>query len=492
MTGPDFRVGPPDGPDRIHLGPAVGSGSEGVLYRGALEVGPRSIDVAVKMLQPGHLDRLSAWVSRWREQVDLLRQAQIPGLVRVRGGFVGPLPHLAGQADLSTSSLYLLMDWVEGTSLDRWARSVDASRPEQLLLALVPVAAAMDLLHSGVATSGVPVIHRDIKPANILVRPDGTTVLVDIGSLRGLTKDATITGIIGTPGYIAPEALAEGLYGPPSDRYSLGAVGFYLLTGSDPRPGATFAELRERLVSAPSVRHRPELAEHVLAMLSPDPAARPTSLANWVAQLRRSSLPVLPGPVALPPTAPPRLGSPPRAGSLTPSIERLTKRRLWVRRAGVGGAVALAGSLASVGIAAALSYLSAAPSPQAPKRASAVAPITAPTTELPPVTAPPTTLRRTTTTTRPTTSTTKVVPRTTTTTAATGCQRVRMPANDTEVAVGDSLQYVRDYLGFTNVYGPYWQSAGGNGEYDEVELSTGPSPAVTRIVHIGAESRCLS
>jgi serine/threonine protein kinase len=306
----EFRIGPRDDEDRIRLGPAVASGTEGVLYRGFLDSASGEIALAVKMLQPGHLDRLSVWTTRWREQVDLLRRVQVPGLVRVRGGFVGGLPHLVGRADQGTSSLYLLMDWVEGVPLDRWARSVEVSEAEQLLLALVPVAAALDMLHSGAATDGRPVVHRDVKPANILVRPAGDTVLVDVGSVRGLGDDSLPSGVVGTPGYMAPEVRDVGLYGPASDRYSLGAVGFFLLTGSDPPLGATSKELDERLHAAPLVHGRAELADHVLAMLDPVPERRPGSLANWVAQLRRSSLVALPGQVALPPLAPARHPSP--------------------------------------------------------------------------------------------------------------------------------------------------------------------------------------
>src|SRR5438270_5388062 len=187
------------------------------------------------------------------------------------------------------------MDWVDAIPLDRWARSVEVDQPEQLLLALVPVAAALDLLHSGAATGGVPVVHGDVKPANILVRRDGSTVLVDLGSVRGLRDDAADTGVVGTPGYIAPEVRDDGAYGPASDRYSFGAVGFFLLTGLDPAPSATIEELHEQLTLAPLVPDRHELADHVLAMLATDPGTRPTSLANWVAQLRRSSLVALPG-----------------------------------------------------------------------------------------------------------------------------------------------------------------------------------------------------
>ena len=305
MTG-EFWVGPFDNPDRIRLGPAEAAGAEGVLYRGYIELDSAPVTIAVKMLQPGHLGQLSEWIARWNEHMQLLKRVKIAGLVGVRGGFVGSLPHHKGQADSSTSSLYLLMDWVEGVALHRWAASVEAVAPEQLLLALVPVAGALDLLHSGAATGGVAVVHRDVKPANILVRPAGDTVLVDVGAIRGLADDTRRSGVVGTPGYIAPEARADGDYTPAADRYSFGAVAFSLLTGDDPPVDASLDDLQDKLRAAPLLEGRGELVDHVVAMLDPDPAKRPTGLANWVAQLRRSSLVALPGDIALAPRAPGR------------------------------------------------------------------------------------------------------------------------------------------------------------------------------------------
>lgn len=302
----DFRVGPPDDPDRILLGPAAASGSEGVLYRGTMTIESGVVQLAVKMLQPGHLTRLPEWTALWRDQVTLLRDVQVPGLVRVRGGFVGPLPHLPGRADRGSSTLYLLMDWIDGVSLDRWARTLENPQPEQLLRALVPVASALDLLHSGVGPGQSPMVHRDVKPANILVQPDGSTVLVDIGNLGNVTVDPRRAGVVGTPGYIAPEVRSEGLYSPAADRYSLGAVAYFLLVGEEPPLNSNSYELLGRLLVAPIVDGRREVAEHVLAMLDPVPENRPTFLANWVAQLRRSSLVSLPGEATLPPRAPSR------------------------------------------------------------------------------------------------------------------------------------------------------------------------------------------
>lgn len=303
---PEFWIGPHDQPDRVRLGPAVASGSEGILYRGSMDGGGYTLDLAVKMLHPEHLAALPAWAARWNDQVELLRQVKLPGLVNVRGGYVGPLPHHPGEADLNINTLYLLMDWIEGMPLAQWSRTVQVDEPEQLLLALVPVAAALDLLHSGVVSGGVPLVHRDVKPANILIRPGGDTVLVDVGSIRGLAVDAEGGGPVGTPGYIAPEAKASGRYEPASDRYALGGVAFFLLTGQEPPLDGSIVDIERILRASPRLAGRDELVDHVLAMMCPNPEERPTSLVNWVAQLRRSSLVDLPGEATLPPVAPQR------------------------------------------------------------------------------------------------------------------------------------------------------------------------------------------
>ncbi len=291
-TAEVFRVGPFDDPDRYEIGEPVEAGAEGILYRGQL-VTPTSrlsLPVAVKALQPVYSERIDQWAARWRDQVELLRSLHIPGLVGVREGFVGPLPHLQG-AETAGRNLYLVMNWVEGEALDHWVlqhRDIDISNALKLLL---PVAVAIDTMHGGQLTGSVPVVHRDIKPANILIGKTGS-VLVDFGLTRGLTSGHPV-GRAGTPGYIAPEVVGGGTYTPAADRYAFGATVFFLITGRHPSAGIKPAQLRHLLEASPAGGAggtASELVDRVVAMLDPDPDRRPIALANWIAQLRQSSL----------------------------------------------------------------------------------------------------------------------------------------------------------------------------------------------------------
>jgi serine/threonine protein kinase len=326
----------------------VGSGAEGILYRGWITTATGlELTVAIKMLQPRHLAMVEQWQARWAEQVELLRSLQLPGVVTVRDGFAGPLPHAQGEPG-EGRTLYLVMNWVEGEALDEWVRRrPDRDRLGALKL-LLPVAAALDLMHSGRQTGGVPVIHRDVKPANILVTDQGS-VLVDFGLIRGLPGGQAQTSLVGTPGYLAPETRSEGRYLPASDAYALGLVAYFLLTGKEPAPDTTAADVARDLAELLEPAGQTLTADRLVGVLHPDPLQRPADLANWVGQLSASSLPDLAAPPA--PAAPTRQRAPAqhphqagrkRPVNREPATTRPPKRRRhrWLALAGLTLAIA--------------------------------------------------------------------------------------------------------------------------------------------------------
>jgi serine/threonine protein kinase len=141
------------------------------------------------------------------------------------------------------------------------------------------VADALDAAHESGLT------HRDIKPSNIMVRDDGEATVVDFGITKGsdARHDITTTGVlIGTPAYMAPEALS-GAFDYRSDLYSLGCVLFEAVTGRRPFTGTSWHLINQHLKEPPPPLRtlRPdapvELERLVGQLLAKDPARRPDS-----------------------------------------------------------------------------------------------------------------------------------------------------------------------------------------------------------------------
>ena len=288
MSGgpPPFRIGPDEDPDRYRLDVLHSSGAEGQVWRGSRELQGTELQVAIKILHPARANLINEWRTRWREQVELLRSLQYPGVVPVREAFAGPFMHPPGELTEQGRSLYLVMNWIEGESLQEWVGRRSERDFYEVFRILTQVADALDYMHSGRPTGGKPVLHRDVKPANIIVTERGA-VLVDFGLVDVLTSKRTPAGV-GTPRYIAPETIDSGAYTPASDRYSLGCVVYFALTGEDPPAGFDVQAMRTRLATVPLLASNPGLVDHLLSMVDPDPDKRPTNAVAW-AQLFRSS-----------------------------------------------------------------------------------------------------------------------------------------------------------------------------------------------------------
>ena len=162
----------------------------------------------------------------------------------------------------------------------RWSGASALELTEQLLRIL-------SYLHSIVP----PVIHRDIKPANIVLRADGTPVLVDFGAVRdlGVSGNTTAT-VLGTPGYMAPEQ-ALGRSNARSDLYGLGATLAHVFTHRHPHE-LLDASMRLDPRALDGLPER--LRVMVVAMTEPDPTARPMN-ADALLELESKAL-ALPSP----------------------------------------------------------------------------------------------------------------------------------------------------------------------------------------------------
>ncbi|CAM5557626.1 Serine/threonine-protein kinase PknD [Streptomyces californicus] len=150
------------------------------------------------------------------------------------------------------------------------------------------VAVAAQLCAVLCAVHAVPIVHRDLKPRNVMVRPDGTVTVLDLGVASVLDTDTTRlthTGSpIGSPAYMAPEQAMGGAVGPYTDLYALGVLLHELLSGDVPFAGSTALGVLHRHLyepPAPVRRTRPEvpaaLEALVLRLLAKDPQDRPAS-----------------------------------------------------------------------------------------------------------------------------------------------------------------------------------------------------------------------
>jgi tRNA A-37 threonylcarbamoyl transferase component Bud32/DNA-binding response OmpR family regulator len=107
-------------------------------------------------------------------------------------------------------------------------------------------------------------IHRDLKPANVMLRDDGSVVLIDFGLAKGLdaTGNSTAVGLMrGSPYYLSPEQAQGVPLDARTDLYSVGVMLFEMLTGSKPYQGTTALEVMQQHVHGP----RPPLPEELAA-----------------------------------------------------------------------------------------------------------------------------------------------------------------------------------------------------------------------------------
>lgn len=169
---------------------------------------------------------------RFLDEARALASFRHPNIVRVMRFFEG------------NNTGYMVMEFVEGQSLDNW---IGGRRP-------LPQRDLLDI--TGALLDGLTVmhkagyLHRDIKPANIFMRADGNPVLIDFGAARALQAGRGLTAMM-TPGYAPLEQYhSHGNQGPWSDLYALGGVMYWLVTGNKPVEAA--ARIRDDIMTPAS------------------------------------------------------------------------------------------------------------------------------------------------------------------------------------------------------------------------------------------------
>ncbi|MFN2415422.1 MAG: serine/threonine protein kinase, partial [Pyrinomonadaceae bacterium] len=272
----------------------IAQGGMGAVYRARhILLGD---EVVIKTLR-AEMRNNAEWLRRFQREGKAARAFRHPNSVTVY--------------DLSSDSggmIYMVMEYVEGHTLDQELKRRGRFMPSEALEVLEPVADVLDAAHAR------GVVHRDLKPENIMLGSDGrggTVVKVlDLGiaKLTGagelhstrVTTSLTMAGqILGTPYYMSPEQWGElPRDGNPevdgrTDVYSLGVIFFELVAGRKPLGGSTLSELRQKHVASPLpllsevAPGVPEGFGHAVARaMAKDRGDRPRDAGSFVEELR--------------------------------------------------------------------------------------------------------------------------------------------------------------------------------------------------------------
>lgn len=144
------------------------------------------------------------------------------------------LPRFTDHFAIAGRGLFLVMDFIEGESLEERRHRQGIFEPAEVLPWLLQVCDALGYLHS----QKPPLFHADLKPANVRLTSEGKAVLVDIGLAFLLPPAGPPRGEEeATHDYIPPEQVTLRDYGVPSEVYALAATLYTLLTGQEPLAG---------------------------------------------------------------------------------------------------------------------------------------------------------------------------------------------------------------------------------------------------------------
>ncbi len=261
----------------------IGRGGMGVVYRAKDRRLKRT--VAIKILPP-ELAFRSEIKTRFLREAEMAAQLNHPNIVDIYA------------VDEAGGIVYFVMAYITGDNVAKLLHEHGALPIDQTRRILRDVADALAYAHER------GVIHRDIKPDNILIDADsGRPMVTDFGIARAVSEGETrltATGIaIGTPTYMSPEqAAGERAIDGRSDLYSLGILGYQMLSGEPPfvansTPAILVKHVSERPTPIEQRRSDvpPDLARVIMQLLEKDPANRFPSAGAVVVALDTGRVP---------------------------------------------------------------------------------------------------------------------------------------------------------------------------------------------------------
>ncbi len=210
----------------------LGRGSMGIVYRGFDPMIRRT--VAIKTMLPEGLSPQEFQEYKTRFQ----REAMAAGILAH--------PNIITVYDFGEDNgvLYLAMEFLQGTSLEKMVQEQGVLPMETILPIYEQICSALDHAHRN------KVVHRDIKPANIMILENGLVKVTDFGIAKMMAMGMTQAGqILGTPNYMSPEQVKGRQIDGRSDIFSLGVILYELVTGEKPFGGQNITTVIYKIIN---------------------------------------------------------------------------------------------------------------------------------------------------------------------------------------------------------------------------------------------------
>lgn len=276
--------------DRYLLEKRIGRGAMGQVYL-ARDQNLVTRVVAVKTVRPDILSdedmQEGEAIARFEREARAAASIQHPNIVDV--------------TDFGKSRdgvFFLVMEYVEGETLHQLLRREGTLNIKRSAGLLRQIVAGVEAAHDR------NILHRDLKPANIFIMQqrrkvggaeDGFVKVGDFGLAKIVHSDQSETvsgpasrGIVGTPEYMAPEQMREGVQlDARADIYALGAIAYHMLGGRPPFTGQLTQLVAQKLMQSPqpltSLRSdiSPSIERAVMHALAREASERPATAGDW-------------------------------------------------------------------------------------------------------------------------------------------------------------------------------------------------------------------
>jgi WD40 repeat protein/serine/threonine protein kinase len=271
----------------------LGAGGFGITY----EANERSLDrtVAIKEYFPVDIVEREGWalvkarsntldikyargLRRFIEEAKTITQFNHPNIVRVLRYFK------------TNNTAFMVLHYEEGVDMGTWRENLERPPSEHQLEGIIaPLLDALKLIHDN------DFLHRDIAPDNIIIRKDGSPILIDFGSARSeLTFNSKTVSALVKSGYSPFEQYAKNSkeQGPWTDIYSFGATLYQMVTGEAPPDSLSRLAVDEIIPTKKRSKkyYSRDFLAAIDSALAVQIAGRPQSIEEWRAMLFPSNI----------------------------------------------------------------------------------------------------------------------------------------------------------------------------------------------------------